>query len=78
MMKIKAKNSFVRKFKDIPVGQVFCYKDHIFMKIISVKTPGSGTDIANAVRLEGEPHAIWFYDEDEVIPYTNAELTLSF
>ena len=78
MMKIKTETSLVHKFEDIPVGQVFRFKDHIFMKIISVKTPGSGTDIANAIRLDEEPRVIWLYDKDEVIPYTNAELTLSF
>lgn len=78
MMKIKTEPFLVHKFRDIPVGQIFRFKDHIFMKIISVKTPGSKTDIANAIRLDEEPYAIWLYDEDEVIPYSNAELTLSF
>ena len=78
MMKINAENSFMRNFENIQVGQVFCHKGQVFMKIISVKTPSSGSIIANAVSLGEEPRAIWFYDEDEVIPYTNAELTLSF
>ena len=78
MMKINAETSLMRKFEEIPVGQVFCHKGQVFMKIISVKTPSSGSVIANAVSLGEEPRAIWFYDEDEVIPYTNAELTLSF
>lgn len=78
MMKIKAENSFVRDFEHTPVGQVFCFEGRVFMKIVSVRTPSSGTVIANAVNLEGEPRAILFNDGDQVIPYTNAELTLSF
>lgn len=78
MMKIVADNSFVRIFEDIPVGQVFNFENGIYIKIDEVKTP-NGISLANAVCLDGNhSSAIWFGDEENVIPYTNAELTLSF
>lgn len=78
MMKIVADNSFVRNFEDIPIGQVFNFENGIYIKIEEVKMP-SGVSLANAVYLDGErTSTIWFGEEEKVIPYTNAELTLSF
>ena len=78
MMKINAENSFMRDFEYLPIGQVFNFENAIYIKIDEVKKP-SGVCVANAVYLDGErTSVVWFGAEEKVIPYTNAELTLSF
>lgn len=78
MIKIKAETSFERNFKDIPIGQVFNFENGVYIKIDEIKML-SGIKVANAVYLDGErSSAIWFGDEEKVVPYSNAELILSF
>ena len=56
------------KFEDVPVGGIFWHDDEFFMKVMTLSD-------FNAISTNGN-HFCNFLDDDEVLYYPNASLSL--
>ena len=76
-MKINKSNNITILFESLNVGDIFKFKDNIYIKIPKFSSIKSLTENTyNSYNIINNAYA-YFFDDSQVIPYPNATLNLN-